>query len=120
MLNDQHFDPRGIPASELAHLRSVILTHIEEAPELCGWVHHWLDTEQYWRRTGDPDKRPEQHAIAYPPAFQWSDVEVGRGLRVATTMSYLPLLEPWSDFIDRICITVSEEASLRLEGKKKS
>lgn len=114
----EHFDGRRIPDDALTHLRSLSLKNVSEpAPTFGEWLRKWCETEQYWRKT-NPENRPTQHVLALPPAHEWTDKEVGQALRGATSLSYVVGFDAAvGELVDRIMLTISEEAATRLEKR---
>jgi len=109
-------DPREIPDSAIAWLRDCVVKSIlPEAPVFATWLHNWLDTEAYWRRT-DPPNRPKRHLQALPPAAEWSDKDLGLALKAAAKLSYIEMDASLSDLVDRLALCLSEAAGNLLIG----
>jgi hypothetical protein len=108
------FHASSVPDDALIRFRKLAVETVSPAAPVLGeWLRKWVETEQYWRKT-DPEHRPTQHTIALPPVHQWSDAELGKALQASTHLSYIPLVEPLGDFVDRVVLTIATEAGERL------
>jgi len=110
------FDPRRLTDETLAALRRLTTDRIDGmAPRFGEWLYRWCDAEAYWRST-DAEHRPARHALAVPPAAEWSTADLVDALHATICMEFLAQPEAVGVFLDRLRLGLAEVLKDRFRG----